>query len=197
YLNYGSGDWYGRASYSYRWEDAATPLIGVSSHNLGVMVGRKINPCLDLELSASHSWDEFHTPGVGIFERDGQRNKYSLSLIHQAYEHGTRYVLTYSYLDNDSDGSFFRYDGHQISARMEKPLTARIGLVVQATYTDLEYDSVLHADQDYLSAGIQLIYVIDDHWSADIYYNYLDIDSDVAIFDGDRNNVGIGLRYDF
>ena len=43
----------------------------------------------------------------------------------------------------------------------------------------------LTSDQDYLSAGIQLIYVIDDHWSADIYYNYLDIDSNVAIFNGD------------
>jgi hypothetical protein len=197
YLNYTSGDCYGRVSYSYRWEDAETQLIGASSHNLGIMVGHEINPCLDLQIGWTHGWDEYHTRASGVFDRDAERDRYSASLVFQPHENGTRVIFSYAYLDNDADGSVFRYDGHEYTVRLQQPLTANIGMVAYVGYTDLDYSSGLRRELEFVRAGLQFIYVIDEHWSADIYYSHLDIDSNASVFEGSRNNFGVGIRYDF
>ena len=197
YLNYTSDSWYGRLTYSYRWEDAKSTLLGVSSHNIGLMIGTEINPCLRGELSWTHGWDDFHTRGAGVAERDGERDKVSLSLIHQAADNAPRFILRYSYLDNDADGSNFRYDGYELAFRVETPLTNDLGVVAQVSYTDIDYSTGGRNEQELLRAGVRFVYVIDQNWSADVYYDYLDIDSDSTFFRGSQNNVGVGLRYDF
>jgi opacity protein-like surface antigen len=76
-----------------------------------------------------------------------------------------------------------------------------VGAAFQVSYADLDYpDAVasgLRTESDVMKAGVQLVYSIDENWTADLYYNYLEVDSDTAIYDGERNDVGMGLRYDF
>lgn len=197
YLNYNADCWYGRAIYSYRWEDADTQLIGVSSHNLTLMAGTEINPCLKAEVSWTHGWDDFHTPGAGVNDRDGDRDRYTLSLVYRVSKKAPKLAFSYSYLDNDADGSFFRYDGHEFKFSIASPLADKIGAVAYVSYTDLDYSAGARSEQEIVNAGIRVVYIIDDNWSADIYYDHLDIDSNAAFFRGSRNNVGVGLRYDF
>lgn len=197
YLNYRNDDWYGRATYSYRWEDADTTAIGLSSHNLGLMIGKELNACFYTELAWTHGWDDFDAPGVGVTERDGERDRVSLSLIRKADSYAPRMILRYSYLNNDADGSNFRYDGHELMFRVEVPLAENLALSAEVSYAEFDYSTGARSEQDIFGAQLQLVYLIDESWSADFYYQFLDIDSDATFFTGDRNNVGMGLRYHF
>lgn len=197
YLNYRNDDWFARVTYSYRWEDADTTAIGLSSHNLGVKVGTELNDCLHAEFAWTHGWDDYDTPGVGVAERNGERDRISFSLIRPADSYAPRMILRYSYLNNDADGSNFRYDGHELMFRVEMPLTEKIAVAAQVSYAELDYSTGVRSEQDVLGAQLQVVYQIDDNWSADFYYSYLDLDSDATFFRGARNNVGMGLRYNF
>ena len=197
YLSYTADEWYGRATYSYRWEEADTTLIGVSSHNLTLMAGKQINPCLSAEVSWTHGWDDFHTPGFGAAERDGDRDRFTLALGYRVSEKAPKLTFSYSYLDNDADGSLFSYDGHEFKFAIASPLADNIGAVAYVKYTDLDYDTGARSEQEILNLGVRVVYIIDENWSADIFYDHLDVDSDATFFRGERNNFGVGARYDF
>jgi hypothetical protein len=206
YLNFrnegGTIPFYGRATYSFRWEETEESGIGGEGHNLGIMLGTEVSPCLHAELSYLHGWDDFDINRADPDnERDGERDRISFSLIQPGSESGPQIVLRYSYLSNDSDGKNFRYDGHELMFRVEGQVSERVGAAFQVSYADLDYpDAVasgLRTESDVMKAGVQLVYSIDENWTADLYYNYLEVDSDTAIYDGERNDVGMGLRYDF
>ncbi|MEP2775082.1 MAG: hypothetical protein ABJZ54_16920 [Luteolibacter sp.] len=196
-LNYAEGGWYSRGSYSWRWEDASTPTIGLDTHILELMAGREWSDCLHTELAWTHGWEDYHSsPGA---TRDGDRDRISFSLIHPGSDGTPRMLLRYTYTHNDADSRFFTYSGHELMFRSEHGLADRLGLAFEFGYEERDYASGASArsKQDIFKAGIQLAYAIDDHWTADLYYNYLDVDSNAAFFRGSRNNVGAGLRYDF
>lgn len=196
-LNYADGDWYGRASYGFRWEDASTPSIGLDAHIVGFMVGRKWGECLHSELAWTHGWEDYHNASTAA--RDGERDRFSLSLISPAANSMPRMILRYTYTDNDADSRFFSYSGHELLFRSEHGLTERLGMALQFSYEDRDYASGggARSSQEIFKAGIQFIYAIDENWTADFYYNYLDVDSNALFFRGERNDVGIGIRYDF
>ncbi|MDA1005414.1 MAG: outer membrane beta-barrel protein [Verrucomicrobia bacterium] len=197
YLNYRSDGWYGRATYSHRWEDADSAIVGVDSNNIGLMVGTELTGCLQTELSWVHEWDDFDGSGGGVTDRDGERDRVSLSLIQPGSATAPRMILRCSYLNNDADGSNFRYDGYEVMFRVESHLMDRVDGAVQVTYADLDYSTGARKEQEIFGAGVQLLYTIDQNWSADFYYNYLDVDSNASFFRGERNDVGVGLRYEF
>jgi hypothetical protein len=128
-LNYTNGDWYGRASYSYRWEDASTPTIGVDSHIIGLMAGRKWSECLHSELAWTHGWEDYHS--ITGAKRDGDRDRVSLSLIHPGSDSTPRMILRYTYTHNDADSRFFTYSGHELLFRSEHALSDRLGLALE------------------------------------------------------------------
>ena len=124
YLNYrceeGAVPVYGRLAYSFRWEDSRDTGIGLTTHNLGFLVGAE--PCSDLhvELAYQHGWDDFDVSFTNPFsDRDAQRDRVSLSLIHPGSERVPRMILRYSYLNNDADGRNFEYDGSEVMFRVE------------------------------------------------------------------------------
>lgn len=199
-----------RVVYDYRSESAQ--VLGGQYQTLSVGLGAQLSEAWSADILYAHGWDDYHVlyppflPSQNM-ERDGQRDSLTLSLSYLFNQKRTRATLAYSLLRNDSDGQNWAYTGQAVSLQVKTLLSGPFALSVQLGYANRDYIAFIapspltpppgRTDLDIYSAGVQLLYKIGPQWTADVFYNYSSIQSNIALFDSNRSIFGMGLRYDF
>lgn len=199
-----------RVVYDYRSESAQ--VLGGVYQTLTVGLGAQLSEAWSADMAYAHGWDDFHVlyppflPPQNM-ERDGERDSLTFSVSYLFNQKRTRATLAYALMRNDSDGQNWAYDGQSINFQVKTLLTPQLALAVQLGYADRDYlgfaaPSPLtpppgRTDLDIYTTGVQLLYKISPHWTADVFYNYSSIQSNLALFDSNRSIFGMGLRYDF
>ncbi|MEM1084319.1 MAG: hypothetical protein AAGI48_09360 [Verrucomicrobiota bacterium] len=208
FLNYrcdGSMPIYAQVRYDFRYEEASLEGIGMIGNGVAAMIGLEVHPCVSLELGYSHSWEDYDVAFYGISDdRDGDRGVLTLRSLIDITD-TVRAVGYVSYTDNSADGISWDYDGYEIGAYLEGhiagPFFGRIG----GSFGDRDYKGFRspfvpapgRTEADVIKFDAHLYWVLGPRLTADVYYEYLKIDTNSPIFDSDRNHTGVGLTYRF
>jgi|GEM_PF-2044670 len=195
-------------SYDYRWDDAPIPATGIQAHTLTFRGSIYVLPQLQVSLSYAHGWDNFDVkwPGTtALNERDGERDVFSISAKY-SFHGGLRSIkIGYTYYDNDSEGTNFRYDSNGLNVRFESHLIGPLWGAFGFSYSRGDYGGFTgggvpapgRQHQESFVYNLQLIWVINRHWSVDFYYKHSDYRSNLSQFEAEVNNVGMGVTFKF
>ena len=180
---------------------------GLESHTGTLDAAVEVWPELWLSLRYTYGSDDFEVefPDPELNDRDAVR---------QAVRLGARYgwpgrpcalTVAYTYLDNDAEGKNFQYQADIFSGRFDTNLYGPLWLRLQATYDRRDYSSNAsfwvatpgRTEQDITEYAAQLLWNINRHWSADLYWFDSRYDSEIEAFEATRTDYGIGLAYHF
>ena len=113
----------------------------------------------------------------------------------------------YSYAIGDADGRNYEGDAHALRASLITHVTGPLWMKLEGVWTFENYDNGFvqpgtvvppgREETQVQSYRVTFVYVIDERWSADVFYNYTIWDSNQSLFSGDENVVGAGITFKF
>ena len=115
--------------------------------------------------------------------------------------------LGYSYAISDADGANYEGDAHSLNASFISHLVGSLWLKLDGVWTFENYDNGFVQPGTVTAPGreetniqnyrITFLYVINQQWSVDLFYDYTVWDSNQSLFSGDQNLVGFGVNFRF
>ncbi len=198
------GDWYGRFGAKYNYlEFGGDPYETVLS--LTAEGRRKLNK--NMELRLRYRYSDISAESRRFNNLEGDRHQ---ARVEMRFKQGTnRYRLSYELQTNDradrSTATSFTSSSpvrHTFRANAKIPLNAKWGTEFDLRYRDSRYkdDNLAlgvstRRDDERFRAKAELNYQLNK--KADIYmdYTYTDNDSNVDVFDYQRNVVSVGVNY--
>jgi hypothetical protein len=191
--------------YDYRYEEADVHAAGLDNHTVTGVIGISATPQLELSLAYAHTWQDFDLvfPPTGLNGRDADLDTITATATYR-FTRRCSLDVSYQYLNNASEGTNFDYESHGVRARFETHLVGPLWGAVMGGYRRGDYMTYTgfvpppgRTRQDIYDVGVQLIYVIDRHWSVDVFYQHSTYESNSAVFEADENIVGAGVTFRF
>lgn len=195
-------------AYSYR-QELPTSLSGLIWHtkihslnwDLGVDVIRQLKLALNYNLSFLN-----FNPTYSTDSRDATAQSVGVSGAY-AFQGGLRTItLGYQYGVYDARGRNWQVPGsHGVKASFKTHVVDRLWANLNVSSTWEDYKGFIDPDipppgrkwQRTENYGAQLLYVLTNHITVDLYYNYTGWVSNQRKFEANRNNGGMGTTYRF
>lgn len=194
-------------TYYFRFEEAQIHAAGLKSHNITGDLALALDRHWDVGVSYGFGWDEFQVvfPDATLNERDGKRSALNATVSFK-WDQGKRKVMgNVGYMQNNAEGRNFDYHAWNVGVGFQTHLVAGLWGSARLDYKDADYRGFMPAlpggysrdDQQNISTTLQLVYVIDKHWSVDAFWQYQHMDGGNRAFESAVNNFGVGLTFSF
>ncbi len=196
------------AAYTFRYEELdEINSGGLMGNTLDLTFG--FNPCpshpnlwLGAQYTISYQDFEIDNVATSAINRSGLYQAISLIAEYSWDARLRRVSLRYTYGDFDCVSPDFEYDAHAVAARFESHIVGPLWVSLDLGYRHADYAGGStfvppRTRQEIFSAGVSLIFVIDRNWSLDVTYGYEQIDSNSRRFEGEINNVSLGVTFRF
>jgi len=191
-------------AYDWRRENGHTSnlhALGLSSHNLRMSENVWVNPNTELNTALSLGFDNFEVkfPLTPSMVRDASRSALDFSLRYWMDSGPHNVMVGFGFVNNDSDGADFSYGAKNMSLRLESGALNPVWLAAEFRLSNRDYAPVTLArtEQRISTTLLQLLWPIQHHWKADVFYKYERYDSNDPGFETDVTQYGVGMSYSF
>jgi len=181
----------------------------LQQHSLSASMGVELMKQLTVNAGYSIAFRDFleEFPETALQSRSGDLHAFSVSGTYWFDGNRRAVTLGYAFALSDADGANYEGDAHSLNASFISHLVGPLWVKLDGVWVFENYDNGFVQPGTVTAPGreetniqnyrITFLYVINQQWSVDLFYDYTIWDSNQSLFSGDQNLVGFGVNVKF